>query len=214
MFWLTVFQCWPVSANWATSESAKNDCIPNYHALYSYMALTNVFSDVAVVLLPLPFIWTLNMSLRKRIATAFIFLTAAVVVVASVARTVSYFQVAHTYDYTYQNYYYLIWSSIEPCVGCIGCSLISLRPLFTEARDGTLLGYMRSLFATRTTIEHVGSEDEIRKTSSSRAVTPGADNIPMSTEDISFNDFLENPTHGNRTKYYNSDSAENARVPL
>lgn len=31
VFWLSVFQCWPISYNWATHESAKAGCIPKYH---------------------------------------------------------------------------------------------------------------------------------------------------------------------------------------
>lgn len=48
--------------------------------MYSYAALTNVFSDLATVILPLPFVWTLNMSLKNRLATIATFLTAAVYV--------------------------------------------------------------------------------------------------------------------------------------
>lgn len=61
-------------------QPLKNQVLILVQSLYSYSALTNVFSDLAVVILPLPFVWALNLNLQKRLATIAIFLTAAVYV--------------------------------------------------------------------------------------------------------------------------------------
>jgi hypothetical protein len=29
-FWMSVFQCWPISSNWGTTPEQMGDCIPNY----------------------------------------------------------------------------------------------------------------------------------------------------------------------------------------
>ena len=29
-FWMSVFQCWPISANWSTMPDQARYCIPNY----------------------------------------------------------------------------------------------------------------------------------------------------------------------------------------
>ena len=29
-FWMSVFQCWPISSNWGTTPAQMGNCIPNY----------------------------------------------------------------------------------------------------------------------------------------------------------------------------------------
>lgn len=29
-FWMSVFQCWPISSNWGTTPAEIGNCIPNY----------------------------------------------------------------------------------------------------------------------------------------------------------------------------------------
>ena len=29
-FWMSVFQCWPISSNWGTSPAQMGNCLPNY----------------------------------------------------------------------------------------------------------------------------------------------------------------------------------------
>lgn len=68
----------------------------------------------------------------KKLAVGSMLLTATVVIIAGVGRTYAFFTVGQSPDYTYENYDYLIWSSVEPCVGVIGCCLPTLRPLFSD----------------------------------------------------------------------------------
>lgn len=29
-FWMSIFQCWPISSNWGTTPEEMGNCIPNY----------------------------------------------------------------------------------------------------------------------------------------------------------------------------------------
>ena len=59
-FFATLFQAWPISYNW-TDVGTPVD----YTVLYWTIAGTDIFLDLVTVLLPLPMIWGLQMS-RKR----------------------------------------------------------------------------------------------------------------------------------------------------
>ena len=85
---------------------------------FSYGALTNVVSDVLIALVPFPFLFHLGMSTSKKLAISGMLLTAAVyvirryrappttllirhrVVIAGIGRTIAFFTVGHSLDYT------------------------------------------------------------------------------------------------------------------
>ena len=108
---------------------------------FSYAALTNLISDVAVAIVPFPFLFSLRMCPIKKLAIGGMLLTGAIVIVASIGRTYAFFTVGHNLDYTWENYDYIVWTSVEPCVGVIGCCLPTLRPLFTKNGDATCTRY-------------------------------------------------------------------------
>jgi len=66
---LAIFQCWPVSYNW---EGWKGDyphphtCVDLNAQTYSSSAI-NIFQDVMVLLLPIPWLLKLNVSLKKKL---------------------------------------------------------------------------------------------------------------------------------------------------
>jgi hypothetical protein len=65
------FQCIPHEAIWDFTITDKT-CLP-LNALQLTSATIHLVSDVAIFLLPQKIIWTLNMSLRKRLGVAVVF---------------------------------------------------------------------------------------------------------------------------------------------
>ena len=57
------------------------------------------------------------------------------------------------------DYYLLIWTSIEPCMGVIGACLPSCRPLFQGFSPESLVGSIRSALSLRS----IGSKDNMRQ---------------------------------------------------
>lgn len=72
-FFFTIFQCWPVEAQWDfTIENAKcasSDAFVN--AAYSISVLS-IVSDWMYALLPIPMIWSAKMSFQTKFTVAFI----------------------------------------------------------------------------------------------------------------------------------------------
>ena len=118
-------------------------------------------SDVLITILPLPFLCAIRMCPIKKLAVGGMLLTGGIVIGAGIGRTYAFFTVGHSQDYTYENYHYLIWSSVEPCVGVIGCCLPTLRPLFINndrsAHSRYYTKYGRNTAGSRHTPRHMAS---------------------------------------------------------
>ena len=71
----TIFQCNPISDNWGTEPSQTTGCIANINIMYETAALTNLLSDIAILVLPIPVVLGLHMLLKHKLAVICIFLT-------------------------------------------------------------------------------------------------------------------------------------------
>lgn len=70
-FLLIVFQCWPIRSLWdKTITGAK--CLPVSVAIGFTGAALSIVEDIIILLLPLPVVWKLQMSTRKKIAVIFL----------------------------------------------------------------------------------------------------------------------------------------------
>ena len=74
----TIFQCTPVEASWIRPYP-DGRCINNNSFLLG-ISISNVIIDCAILVLPAPPIWSLNLSVRRRIALTAIFLIGALYV--------------------------------------------------------------------------------------------------------------------------------------
>jgi hypothetical protein len=69
IFFLT---CIPMNAIW--DQSVKGKCVSHTLELAYATAGISIFTDLAVAILPLPFIWTLNLRRSQKIALSGVFL--------------------------------------------------------------------------------------------------------------------------------------------
>lgn len=69
---MTIFQCKPVSGFWNRTKPAI--CNVDSQKFFIGNAIPNILTDVALMVLPLPYIWQLNRSKSQKIALAGVFL--------------------------------------------------------------------------------------------------------------------------------------------
>ena len=145
-FFAFLLQCWPISTNWTGPGGNVSLCVNTVDLLVSH-AWSDTFLDVAILLMPLPCIWGLQMKTRHKIGVSAIFLLGLLTVGAGAARIVVFDNVdkatqSGAMDVTYILTPTLYWPMIESSLGIVGACLPLLRPLFTGA---TSKGFVRKL---------------------------------------------------------------------
>jgi hypothetical protein len=67
-----IFQCWPVEYIWDKSIEGGH-CV-NQNALFQFWSVPNIATDMAMLVLPMPTIWNLQMSKIQKLGLTFTFL--------------------------------------------------------------------------------------------------------------------------------------------
>ncbi|KAF1359133.1 hypothetical protein EJ07DRAFT_120890 [Lizonia empirigonia] len=93
-FVLALFPCRPIAKNWNTTLDGKcvgwGTKIPDeFFAMWAAHAATNMFLDVVVLLLPLPFLRMLRLAGKSKVGLITLFAMGGVVAIMSIGRTVS-----------------------------------------------------------------------------------------------------------------------------
>lgn len=83
---MVVFQCSPVSGFWDKQISAK--CSLTDHDIFFAQSGPNILTDVALLLLPVPYVWRLQRTTSQKIALAVTFLLGSIVTVISIIRLI------------------------------------------------------------------------------------------------------------------------------
>ncbi|KAF2258011.1 hypothetical protein CC78DRAFT_572798 [Lojkania enalia] len=128
----SIFACIPVRAFW-TKEQAR--CI-NQFAMWFTNAAINIATDLAIILLPMPVIRSLNLPRRQKQALIGIFAIGGFVCIVSILRLQSLVAISNSNDQTYDNPPAATWSSVEANIGIICSCLPCLRPLITRFLPG------------------------------------------------------------------------------
>ncbi|KAL2824309.1 hypothetical protein BDW59DRAFT_173026 [Aspergillus cavernicola] len=125
------FQCKPIRGFWdKTILSAKCFSADTLFALTMYQGVLMFIFDVAIIILPMPAIWKLQMPLKKRLLVLFVFSFGLVACVAALVRFTTLVYTKDTTDMTYSAAMSLIWMEIEFNFGLLAGSLSSIRQLF------------------------------------------------------------------------------------
>ena len=145
-FFAMLLQCWPISTNWTGPGGNPNLCVNTVDLLVSH-AWSDTLLDFAILAMPLPCIWGLQMKIRHKIGVSAIFLLGLLTVGAGIARIVVFENVdkatqSGAMDVTWILTPTLYWPMIESSLGIVGACLPLLRPLFTGA---TSKGFVRKL---------------------------------------------------------------------
>ncbi|UPX14995.1 uncharacterized protein EKO05_0005463 [Ascochyta rabiei] len=131
-FFLVVFQCWPIRSIWdKTVIDAK--CLPVSAVIGFTGAALSIVEDIIILLLPLPLIWKLQMSTRKKIGVILLISVGSFASITSIVRLKFFVKYSNSYDSTWDNVDVIKWSLIEILAACICGNLLPLRPLIEQA---------------------------------------------------------------------------------
>ncbi|KAE8360260.1 hypothetical protein BDV27DRAFT_42955 [Aspergillus caelatus] len=120
----TIFQCNPIAKAWNTT--LPGTCIKQYDWYLSTAILSTVI-DFYILILPIPMIWSLKMSLRRRIYLLICFFMTYSVIVLSLGRLVAVVNVVPVMstDLTWEFPLYLYWSVLEGSISIVSISVPS-----------------------------------------------------------------------------------------
>ncbi|GME36641.1 putative integral membrane protein [Neofusicoccum parvum] len=130
-FFVTLFQCNPISYFWTQTIGEKGTCIP----VEVIMALTYLYGTISAIcdftfgILPIFLVWNLNM--RKSLKIALIpILSMACIASSAVLVRMAYIKDFKNPDFLYATVDIAIWSDTEQGLAITAGSLATLRPLF------------------------------------------------------------------------------------
>ncbi|KAH8763617.1 hypothetical protein F5883DRAFT_559287, partial [Diaporthe sp. PMI_573] len=131
VWWITVlffqiFSCSPVHSFW--DFELQQSCIDTTK-FYNGVAISNILMDFILLTLPLPMIWKLQMTLRKKLQVSFIFILGGFTLICSILRTMS----LRALDVNNQTETIVpvgIWTIIECGIGVICSCLPPTAKLF------------------------------------------------------------------------------------
>ncbi|MCJ1330827.1 hypothetical protein MMC10_007514 [Thelotrema lepadinum] len=151
-FLVYLLRCVPISDAWSIVSGEPRHCIPNDYAEYSY-AITNVLLDAAVLAMPMPMVWRLQLTLTKKIAVSSIFLLGIIVTGIGIAKTIAFYNFgalyASNHDGTYDAAVLFYYTVPENCLAVVGACLPTLRPIFHGFSPESVLGSIRSAVSLR-----------------------------------------------------------------
>ncbi|KAI9885413.1 MAG: hypothetical protein M1823_002797 [Watsoniomyces obsoletus] len=126
-------QCRPLRKAW--NPSVPGTCV-SLHAIAMAFAGFNLLGDVLLLVAPIPIVWRLQASQKRRMAVIGIFMLGGLVCIVSVIRIV-YIPRIFTFDSTWNGWAGYQLSNIEPHVGLVCVCLPTLMPLFRRQRAAT-----------------------------------------------------------------------------
>ena len=76
-FLLMIFACRPIKASWDVflQLDPRTKCNPKSYNTLNIQGICNILTDFGLLILPVPMVWKLQMSLRKKLGVAMVFAT-------------------------------------------------------------------------------------------------------------------------------------------
>ncbi|KAI1460372.1 hypothetical protein F4805DRAFT_391404 [Annulohypoxylon moriforme] len=144
---LLIFQCNPISGAWTFWDGETESTCISINILGWSAAAINIALDLAVIVLPLPALFGLSLSLRKRLQIIAMFAVGFFITVVSIIRLYSLIHFGDTQNLTQDYVETGYWSTIEVPVGIICASMPAVRSLFSRALP-KIFGTTRNMGST------------------------------------------------------------------
>ncbi|KPM44632.1 hypothetical protein AK830_g1897 [Neonectria ditissima] len=128
IFFAVIFGCRPLQKHW-TAEMTDGSCV-NRPAIYIATAALGIFSDLVLLVLPIPMIVRLQMPPRQKAGLILLFTIGSATLVTSVVRMVLLMPILHHGDVTWVITSAVIWIFVESNLLIICASLTTLRRFF------------------------------------------------------------------------------------
>ncbi|KAJ5710004.1 hypothetical protein N7493_009596 [Penicillium malachiteum] len=119
---VAIFQCDPVARVWNPEIPGK--CIDQF-AWYTAESATDFAIDVWILAIPIPHIWALNTSLRRRVYLLVTFCLSYIVIIIAIGRLIATIQIIPSVkkDETWRMTPYMYWAGLEGSLSIICISV-------------------------------------------------------------------------------------------
>jgi len=161
--------CRPFAANW--DQTIPATCI-NKEDFFRWSSIPNIFSDIAILVLPMRVVWNLQAKRRMKIGVTVTFTVGSFGLITSVVRFTTFFRKNSFVDGTWSAIDLIIWTQIEPGVYLICACLPTWRPLLERAGKNFFGKVMNRKTRSSTKPSNVasneGSDIQLRSNSSKK----------------------------------------------
>ncbi|CAI7669553.1 unnamed protein product [Penicillium pancosmium] len=127
--------CIPVAKFW--DPTIEGFCL-NKPALWFSNAAMHITTDIAILIIPIPALASIDVPKRQKIALMLMFALGGFVCITSIVRLVSLKKISDSLDPTYDNVGAASWSAIECNTGIICACLPTLKPLISKIIPGLI----------------------------------------------------------------------------
>ncbi|KAI4269949.1 MAG: hypothetical protein L6R38_007281 [Xanthoria sp. 2 TBL-2021] len=170
---LTAFlHCRPFAYNWDRS-------IPNGHCVndnligYTITSI-NIVGDLVVLILPIPWLWGMNMAVPKRMAVVGLFVLGSFVCIAGIIR-IPFLAELQVSDATYTSISVGVWVIVECNIGILSACLPILRPLFSSKYTSSPVSRLARIFRTLTNSRFSYSRENLTSDPEKGSSEPSSD---------------------------------------
>ncbi|MCJ1304771.1 hypothetical protein MMC08_007584 [Hypocenomyce scalaris] len=173
------FQCSPVDAFWDHSKQAK--CIDQdpFNIAISVFFLA---SDIIIYIMPMPIVWGLHTSTRRKVELSFVFLLGGVVCISGIFRLIAISKI-NVLDITWSNVAGALLNMVESLLGFVSANIPLMGPLFNRLRGKTVRSHP-SNYPTKQPFDNNNNNNNNNKnTSSLRQNFRGADDFERIYDD-------------------------------
>ncbi|KAI9790608.1 MAG: hypothetical protein M1816_004940 [Peltula sp. TS41687] len=118
--------CKPIAYKW--DKTIPGGSCNDLMAAYRWISLPNLITDVAMLVIPLPVIWSLRIKRNQKIGLTLTFLAGSFGIITSILRFVTFFRTDLVSDPTYL-VNGIIWTCVEPSFYFVAATLPFLQPL-------------------------------------------------------------------------------------
>ncbi|KAH9886786.1 hypothetical protein F4778DRAFT_773890 [Xylariomycetidae sp. FL2044] len=130
---MLIFQCSPLDGAWRSWDGEYEATCISINVIGWSAAAVNIFLDLAVIVLPLPELFRLSMSMKKKFQIMLMFTVGFFITIVSIVRLHSLIQFGTTSNLTQDYVEVGYWSTIEVPVGVICACMPAIRSLFSLA---------------------------------------------------------------------------------
>ncbi|KAL6915039.1 hypothetical protein FSHL1_012711 [Fusarium sambucinum] len=159
---LNIFQCTPIHWNWNrfSGNDVDFECM-DLNKLQWSINITNIIFDVVVLALPIPLVWRMRSTFRRKLAIIFMFSLGIVVLVASCLKMRYNILYGHSTNITWDYMDLMVWAGIESSVSIAAPCLPTVR-LFLHKVFPQSFGRMFAFgsHADRTLDDEIKAEEE------------------------------------------------------
>ncbi|KAL8799503.1 MAG: hypothetical protein Q9182_005841 [Xanthomendoza sp. 2 TL-2023] len=129
---LTIFACRPVKASWNLKlmMDPKTTCHPKAWDVANIYGFCNIITDFALIVMPLPLIWRMQMNRKKKVGIAVVFASGFFILAVAIVRSYILYNPTGIGDPTWSIIATKIWMSLEVNLAIMIACLPALTPLF------------------------------------------------------------------------------------